>query len=124
MGLTRRAVLFSGLVFPGMGQWLLGRRVKAVLIGFWIVLLLLALMARIFVLVSDAIMPGGDIIMLDLSPATLSAVHHQAYVDNWWLLVIIAAIWIYSMVDAYLEGKKLERSITPGTGAGGPGGSG
>ena len=100
-------MLYSGLVFPGVGQWILGQRRKAVLIVVWITLLVAALFVRLFVLVYDMLYPSLS--QFQLPPELLSEVHKQAYLDNWWLLLLIIAIWIGSVVDAYVTGKSLER---------------
>lgn len=109
MGLTRRAALLSGLVFPGIGQWMLGDKKKAVSIVLSELFLVPFLMYRIFYLVYNTLVPSGDITQMKIDPDLIQKIHRMAYVDNWWLLAIILGIWIYSIVDAVIVGKKLEK---------------
>jgi fumarate reductase subunit D len=101
-------MLLSGLVLPGAGQWVLGRRLRSALIVCWVLLLLLALFVRLLLLVYTMMVPAGDLTRMQISPELISRIHKQAYGDNWWLLLIIAALWIGSVVDAYLISKKME----------------
>ncbi|HUT52551.1 MAG TPA: hypothetical protein VM658_04115 [bacterium] len=110
---SNRAMFYSGLVFPGLGQWVMGRRLRALLIVAWELLLLFALFIRLFVLVYNTLYE--PISNFQLPPDLIAQVHKQAYVENWWLLALILAIWIWSVIDAWLIGKKIENG-SPGGG--------
>jgi hypothetical protein len=101
-------MLLSGLVLPGAGQWILGRRLRSALIVCWMLLLLLALFVRLFSLVYTTMVPDGDLTRLQISPELISQIHKQAYVENWWALLLIAALWIGSVVDVYVISRKRE----------------
>jgi uncharacterized membrane protein len=107
MKASNRGMFYSGVVLPGLGQWVLGRKLRGAVIIAWVLGLLLALFLRIFFLVYNTLY--GPIMNFQLTPELISKVHKQAYVENWWILAIILAIWIWSIVDAYLIGKKLEQ---------------
>ena len=109
---ANRGMFYSGVVFPGLGQWVLGRRLRAALIVIWELFLALALFLRLWVLVSNTL--SEPLSRFELPPELLAQVHKQAYVENWWLLALILAIWIWSIVDAYLIGKKVENGLGGG----------
>ena len=98
--LRRRAALLSGLVMPGVGQWLLGRRRlgAAIIVA---VLFLVALMAiRIFLLVYHGLVPDGDMLNMRITADLIRDIHRRAYVENWPILVAIIGAWAWSIWDA------------------------
>jgi hypothetical protein len=96
----RRAALFSGLVFPGAGQWMLGRRRRALLIIVGVCALVLILAVRIWLLVYHGLVPDGDILNMRITAELIRGLHRRAYVENWPLLLAIVGLWIYSIRDA------------------------
>jgi hypothetical protein len=98
--LRRRAALLSGLVMPGVGQWLLGRRrLGAATVA--VVLLLVALLAvRIFFLVYHGLVPDGDMLAMRITAEVIADIHRRAYTENWPLLAAIIVIWGWSVWDA------------------------
>lgn len=107
MGLVRKATLYSGLVLPGLGQWILGHRVKAVFFMATVIILVVLLAARIFLLVYNALVPGGDILQLKISPGLVAEVHARAYQENWWLLLAIIVLWLASVIHAWATARKI-----------------
>jgi hypothetical protein len=109
MGRRRRAILFSGLVMPGLGQWFLGQRVKAAVMMAAVFGLLGLMFVRIFVMAYRIMLPGEGVMPLIPAREQIAALHTRAWADNWWTLALIVVIWIVSVVDANREGKKQER---------------
>ena len=99
--------LCSAFVIPGLGQ-IINQELKKGLI-------LLAVVFAIFV--------GGSIqlafmlkALLDqggqgVSPSTdlLTRLHGENFAALWPLMIAFAAVWIYSVLDAFWTGKKLDR---------------
>lgn len=111
MDITRRAMFYSGLIMPGLGQWVLGQRKKGALIMVGVLALLFILFIRIELLFYHGFFPSGifDFDHLELSPTMIRDLNHQAYVQNWWLLVLIIALWLGSVWDAWRTGKAMEK---------------
>ncbi len=109
---ARKAVFYSALVLPGLGQWVLGKRVWGALFMVIVIGLVLWLAARIFALVYVSMVPSGDLSRMRINPETVSQVHREAYLQNWWLLMLIAVIWIWSIVDALMARRKMRDNKT------------
>ncbi len=116
MGLAKKAAVRSGLIFPGWGQWFLGERKMGLAIIVVETLLVVVLGVRIAVLTYRLILPTGNVMDVPVEPGELigfmlsgfGKVHSAAYSGNWWLLILIVAIYAWSVWDAYSRGKKLE----------------
>jgi hypothetical protein len=96
----RRAMILSGLVLPGLGQWVRQQRVKAVIFAGGALVPIVAMFIRIYHLVHAAMfVPGSDFPIIP-DENLLRQIHLQAWTQNWWLLLIIAVFWIASVADA------------------------
>ena len=105
-----KAALLSGLVFPGIGQVVLKRYRRGVV-------LMLIVLACLFIVVAKAVQQAfsvlkqielaGGTINVDaiLNVATQSSTNSDSIVFNSILLLIIVC-WILGVVDAYRIGKK------------------
>ena len=114
MKLSTRAALLSGLVLPGLGQYLNGQRVKAGVMISAISVMILALGWRIFSLVYQVLAaanPAGALILIP-SQKTLAEIHRRVYSENGWLLFLIVALWLYSIGDACWQGRRKEQART------------
>ena len=98
--LRRRAALLSGLVMPGFGQWLLGRRLMGAVMAVAVLLLVALMGVRIFLLVYHGLIPDGDILNMHITTALISNLHRRAYTENWPFLVAIIGVWAWSVWDA------------------------
>lgn len=107
---TRRAALLSGLVLPGLGQWLLGLRGRGCLTMLVFTALVVFLGARIFLLVHEAVFGGG----MSAGGDWLSELHRRAYAENWRLLIPILVIWAWSVIDAVRTGRRIECGLKTG----------
>jgi hypothetical protein len=105
MVLNRKAALLSGLVCPGLGQLYRKQTRKGAAIVISITIILGALFVRIFLLTwkTAAVIGPFGLEGVRLDPATLATLNHQAWVRNWWLLVIFIALWLYSIIDALVS---------------------
>ncbi len=110
MSNSLKAALLSGLVFPGIGQVVLKRYRRGVI-------LMIIVLACLFIIVAKAVQQAfsilkqielaGGTINVDaiLNVATQSSTNSDSIVFNSILLLIIVC-WILGVVDAYRIGKK------------------
>jgi len=110
MSNSLKAALLSGLVFPGIGQVVLKRYRRGVV-------LMLIVLACLFIIVAKAVQQAfsilkqielaGGTINVDaiLNVATQSSTNSDSLLFNSILLLIIVC-WILGVVDAYRIGKK------------------
>lgn len=108
-----KAVLLSGLVFPGLGQWLLGHRLRAVAF-------ILAASICLFVIVNQATQQayavldqleaaGGALDIATLSDAAIQATHNIENSAVHLALIALMLVWVVSMIDAYWVGRLKDR---------------
>ena len=106
--------LCSALIIPGLGQ-IINRHLKkgvcillAVFILFIAVLLLsLSLTLTLFRIIDDVL--KVETIHPGESPYFLDRLRAADYSTLWYLLMFFAVIWLYSVLDAYLTGRKLDQ---------------
>ena len=108
MSRSVKAVLLSGLVFPGLGQIYLKRNRR----GIAIILLTISLLGFLIGMVITAVLQNveklqgrGPIDASDASAlaASLSVAHSPYY--NFALFAIICC-WLFAVIDAYRAGKE------------------
>jgi len=101
------STLSSALIVPGLGQVLNGEMKKGLLI-----------MVIVFIFIF-----GGIIKLIDLTMKLLPQLNpdeitreiiadklHEAEFSNiWFVLVILSVLWLYSICDAFIIGKRLEK---------------
>lgn len=112
MNMSVKAALLSGLVFPGTGQVVLGRRARGFAIaGLFFVSLVFAVVRVIpyAVTVADQVLARGG--GMDLS-AIFEAADRSAAASGDPLLNCVAwfliFLWFFSIIDAWIIGKKSE----------------
>jgi hypothetical protein len=108
---STRALIFSLLIFPGAGLWVLGKRKRALVFIIPTSIILILLMIRLISIAQSAINKmitqtfSIDIVRLYLD------VHGQLYSDpsiRQFLWLLLAAI-ILSSISSYFVGKKIEQ---------------
>lgn len=99
----RRAVLLSGVVFPGLGQLVTGHPWRALAFAGPSAALLAAVVARV-ISETRRLMPQDELALLDPAlPFQLAAGVHRANAAFFlWATLGIVALWIGSMLDAWL----------------------
>jgi hypothetical protein len=102
---TKRALLYSALVCPGMGHWMLGRRVwggvlVVVMVGLvvWFAWRLFTIMVSFYDEIMDAFVSSGELFP-DLG--RVNEMHASIYLENWWLIVAIMLVWAFGVWDIY-----------------------
>lgn len=112
MKLSIKAAMFSAIVFPGAGYFVVDRKVRGIAALIVTISILIFMMRDIFYranIIADKIVYGVipyDIASLReqilLTPGQLS----QELMTN--LSLVIALIWIVSIIDAYFVGRRIE----------------
>ncbi len=99
-----RPVLLSGLVFPGLGQLVAGHPWRALFFSGSSVALLVAVVARVM-RETQRLMPDDPEALLDPAlPFRLAVEIHRANASFFfWATLGIVALWLGSMVDAWLS---------------------
>jgi hypothetical protein len=98
-----RPVLLSGLVLPGLGQAVSGRPWRALVFAGSTVGLLVAVVFRVL-RETQRLLPNEAEDLLDLAlPFRLAVEVHRANASFFfWATLVLVALWIGSMVDAFL----------------------
>src|SRR5262245_47395609 len=97
-----RAVLLSGLLWPGSGQISNGDRVKGVIIGAVTLVLGLAIAVVIALIVLAGLQTDADALDIGLVQQRV----HETMVGSSGkltvLVVLLVLVWVYAIVDAWL----------------------
>ena len=109
-----KGALLSGLILPGLGQFVLKRRKR----GAGIMLVVFASLAFIVyevvqraLLIVDKLMTGtGDIGINDIPDAATHAFTASQSLALNAAFVIILGCWVLGIIDAYTEGRKIDRA--------------
>lgn len=109
MDRSSKAALLSALVFPGVGQWYLGLRLRALLFIVPAAAAVWYFASRAWDLVAliQAEVLSGK---MGLDPIAIAERVHQQSAGstemmNWSALVMLAC-WVGSTLDAFLQGRK------------------
>jgi TM2 domain-containing membrane protein YozV len=107
-----KGALFSGLIFPGLGQIILKRSQRGVAILLTVLISVSIMAVKIVAIARDSIdkiaSEGG---MMDASK--ISEIASQVSTDSTefmlnFLLLVILACWLFSIFDAYRIGRKMD----------------
>jgi hypothetical protein len=114
---STKGVLLSGLVYPGLGQWSLGR----VYLGAAIMVLTTAGMGIIIYRIVKRVYLAIDQILPLMAKGTLDfdmimeAIGHTSF-SSWDVetisVVVVIGCWAVSIVHAYFLGRKLDGHIS------------
>jgi hypothetical protein len=101
------STLCSAFVVPGMGQ-ILNRDLKkgGILMGS-VFVLIVAAAVKVALIVKHMVEAGK--IRPDHSATILERLDGEDFSALWVLVIAFTLIWLYSVADAYLRGRKLEQ---------------
>jgi TM2 domain-containing membrane protein YozV len=112
MNNSLKGALFSGLVFPGLGQVVLKHYKRGIVLMFTVFAILMVIVIKA---VQDALtvlemieLEGGVVDMQTITDAATQAAStfdSGIYNLGFWLVVIC---WIFGILDAYKIGKKMD----------------
>lgn len=99
-----RAVLLSGIVFPGLGQWASGHRWRALVFGGSSAALLVAVVLRVMRETRRLMPEDPDAILDPALPLRLALEVHRANAAFFlWATVGLLALWLGSMAEAWVS---------------------
>lgn len=112
MQLSKKAALYSGCIFPGAGYFLIGHIARAyscVLFSLTLVVLIVYDSVQKALTISQQIVASGEIptdintliTQINATPGAFAADVHTA------MTILIATMWLISILDCYRLGKKL-----------------
>ncbi len=102
------STLCSALVIPGLGQVLNQHLRKGVLILAAVFVLFIAVIVKLYKIMDDLFMSAkadhsGSLSMMD-------RIQKEDFAFLWILLAAFTILWLYSVIDAFLEGRKIDRN--------------
>ena len=111
MIMKRRIIspLCSAVIIPGLGQ-ILNQHLKKGLIILGIVFLLFIAGTVKLALIINSIFEGRRIERLD-SNVVIQKIQGENFAVIWLLVIAFGIVWLYSILDAFLEGRKIDSSI-------------
>jgi uncharacterized membrane protein len=107
-----KGALFSGLIFPGLGQIVLKRYrrgaiiVTAVLVAMAV--FVVKAVAISLMIVEEIQSESGTVDMSDISAAATQAAASSTYTALNLLLVFVILCWVSGTIDAYRIGRKMD----------------
>lgn len=111
-----KGALISGLVFPGLGQVILkGYKRGAILIlmiSVGMLIFVIKAVEQAFIILENIEAAGGAIDMNALLNAASVASTSPANSTMNYALSFILLCWLYSIIDAYLLGRRRDREIS------------
>jgi small-conductance mechanosensitive channel len=102
-----KSALCSALVVPGLGQVINDNLKKGGLILAGVFVLFVAGVVKLYQLI-QAVMNAGETHGSESGPMT-EALGRQDFSVLWLLAAAFVLLWLYSVVDAYLTGRKIDR---------------
>ncbi|MBT3182641.1 MAG: hypothetical protein HN337_09080 [Deltaproteobacteria bacterium] len=104
------AILTNALVLPGIGYFILGQRLKGILISaITIILLILPLAKYTLSVLSDmkGLYAGSPVINQSLSALSRAWKINQSFII--YCLIGIVALWVFCLLDLMIMKKKIKR---------------
>jgi len=99
--------LSSALIIPGLGQIINQSLRKGICILLGVFILLVAGIIKLYHMIS-VIFRGTDISQLN-SATIMDRLKTEGLSSLWYLAAAFSALWIYSVLDGYLTGKKIDQ---------------
>jgi len=107
-----KGALFSGLVFPGLGQMVLKQKMRGAIIVLAVLtclyFLVMKIMETAMAIVADVQSQGGIVNVANVADTATRLTTESAETSLNLLLILILICWIASTIDAYRIGKRLD----------------
>jgi hypothetical protein len=107
-----KGALFSSLVFPGLGQVVLKSYWRGAIIILAVVIALSILVKQAVntaqAIVDEMVLDGGVIDLSKISDAATEASAMSADTASNFLLLLLLFCWVFSTVDAFRIGRKMD----------------
>ena len=109
-----KGALFSGLVFPGLGQMVLKQKMRGAIIVLAVLtslyFLVMKIMETAMAIVEDVQSQGGIVNVANVAETATRLTTESAETSLNLLLILILICWIASTIDAYRIGKQLDKT--------------
>ena len=111
---STKGVLLSALVYPGLGQLVLGSRLSGVLFAALSTAALLVIIYRFTIRIFHAIDPVlSSLANNTLSLSKIIEIVNQSSYDSWRVeslsLIFLVSCWIAAGVHAYFAGQRIDK---------------
>lgn len=100
--------LCSGLVIPGLGQILNRQNAKGLIILAVVFVLFLCLVVNLVLVIRSLVPLSGDLVYQ--AEPLLDRLERENLSFFIFIFLAFTAVWVYSVVDAFWIGLKIERS--------------
>lgn len=106
----KRALIYSALGIPGLGHWMMGQRAKGVAlvaVSLGVVALFMFRLVRVMVALLDAL--NADLYEAasgGMGPTAVRSVQSRIYLDLWWVILLLLALYAYGIFDLYRLRKR------------------
>ena len=100
--------LCSAFVIPGLGQVLNQDLRKGVLILATVFVLFVAALVKLYKIINSLFLPSNA-----YNPGSLSVmerINGEDLTILWLLVAAFAILWLYSVIDAFLKGRQIDRN--------------
>ncbi len=98
--------LCSALIVPGLGQVINGQIKKGVVLCLSVFAILVCAIIDIYVLIKASL---EGLAINELYPEmVIQRFKQQDHTLLWLLFFLFVGIWLYSVIDAFIEGRKLD----------------
>ncbi len=98
--------LCSAIIIPGLGQILNQNRKKGLTILAVVFILLIGSVVKLTTMILSLV-ETQDIVPSD-SLVIMEKLRRDDFSVFWILLMVFGIVWLYSIVDAFLEGRKID----------------
>jgi hypothetical protein len=106
----KRALIYSALGAPGIGHWMMGQRAKgAALITASLALVAVFIYRLVHVMVAMFDALNADLYEAasgGLGPTAVRSVQSRIYLDLWWVILLLLALYGYGIFDLYRLRKR------------------
>ena len=107
-----KGALFSGLVFPGLGQIVLKKKMRGWIIVLVVLtslyFLVMKALETALAIVDEVLAQGGIVDVADLAQTATQLTTNSTELTLNFLLMLIIFCWVASTIDAYRVGKKMD----------------
>ena len=114
MSKALKALLLSALIFPGLGHLVINRPMRTIVFAgismvciFNVVAFISAISEKVLGEVESGVMPADPNLISERIHAEMAAGGDTASM----MLVLFGVVWLIALVDAYRQGKKLDKEL-------------
>lgn len=111
---STKAALLSAFAYPGVGQIVIGHKIRGWVLVFinsiFMVLLIQETMSQAYLLIDELQKNGTILSLFNISSITSQITNSIDYSSMNKLISLIILAWLISVVDAYILGRKKDKN--------------